>query len=993
MRLRSVSRLGLVAGISWALLASVPVAQAPGRGISPGTFTHKPHDAVPLLVKPGFSPFFQRVPDTSKLSGIAPRTQAGAHADTSVTWVLTVSGGAASVLDGTEVPTDVVVKSPPGLLVDFASVPTCSRDDFVHTVVEDPSRSCPVASQVGVVSVLFGGALADRTYPLYKIEPRAGELAAFGYAYELIFERVGVVVSAELRTEEDYGITLARRATGVPEFAPASFMTFWGVPGDSSHDPERWNPATHNWGAPSETPAVPLMTSSSDCNATALAARLQLRYWSEQGRWLPEDPEDIDYRSPSLQPSGCDGLVFAPQVDVSAAVGEVDSPSGVDVRIDLPRNPDPRGLETPPLKEVKLTLPAGMGLNPAAAHGFEGCALDQIGLRGSSFPMPTPIRFDPGPAHCPEASKIGIATVHAPLVEEPVTGEVFLATPYENPLGSLLALYLVLKAQSPLGHTPIFTVKLPVGVAVDPGTGQVTATIDSLPQLPLESIEIKLARGVRAPLVTPAICGKAVSEVQFTPWSAPQSGPPAVLRDEIELNSGPAGGACGHNPETRPFSPTLMVGTMDPAAAASSSLLLHIGRGDGEQELKTISVELPRGVVPGVRGFASCGEAEIERAEARVGVGGAGVAERDKPSCVEGSKVGSVLVGAGAGPTPLLVKGSVYLAGPYKGAPLSLVAIAPAVAGGTEDRPLFDLGTIVERAALAVDPRSARVTAKLEQVPRSLGGIPLRIQEMRFVLDRAGFIRNSSSCEEKRATAEFEGASGAQVTLLNRYQVGECARLRFRPRLRIGLTGASGRGRHAGLRAVLDSRRDGTAIVRSRVTLPSALGLDEGRLRDVCSDAAFARHECPARSLVGRANASSPLLPQPLTGAIYLRPSGGELPSLALRLDGPVSIEAVGEMRLRDDRRVQVTFTGLPDVPLESLTAQVRGGKGGLLINRHDLCVRAVHFGVRITAHNGKAARRRASAAGRCAAGSRSPRGDSQVKTINPGRADVAASG
>ena len=66
-------------------------------------------------------------------------------------------------------------------------------------------------------------------------------------------------------------------------------------------------------------------------------------------------------------------------------------------------------------------------------------------------------------------------------------------------------------------------------------------------------------------------------------------------------------------------------------------------------------------------------------------------------------------------PTRCKLPGNAYLAGPYKGAPLlSMVTITPAVSGP------FDLGIVVVRVALKVNPETAQITRGLRRHPRRL---------------------------------------------------------------------------------------------------------------------------------------------------------------------------------------------------------------------------------------------------------------------------------
>lgn len=599
-----------------------------------------------------------------------------------------------------------------------------------------------------------------------------------------------------------------------------------------------------------------------------------------------------------------------------------------------------------------------MSINPAKANGLMGCTPEQMGIDETGSAGPGPLQFDTAEADCPDASKIGTAVAETPLVEGPVKGTIYVATPSKNPFHSQLALYLVFDGSG-------FTIKLAVKVEANPQTGQLTATTGSLPQLPLESLSLNLFNGPRAPLSTPQVCGEGSATSRFVPWSAPASGPPESIQNVLMFDSAPGGGSCPQRTTYRAFAPALLVGSLDAAAAASSSFILRVSRSDGDQELKAVAVKLPRGLVASLQdGGSYCSDAEIAHAEARSGLGG-GILERDKPSCPADSRVGSLLIGAGTGSVPLFFKGVVYLAGPYKGAPFSLVMVTPAVAGGTETDPLFDRGAIVFRVALDVDPRTAQISARSDVIPRILDGIPLRIKDIRVLIDRPGFLSNPSSCEEMKVPVEIEGWESGQANLVNRFQMGGCQQLGFQPRLDVRLVGSLP-GQHPKLRAVLKARPGDAGISRTRITLPRSESLDRTRVGTVCPESLLVQHSCPPGSVYGHVTAWSPLLGQPLEGSIYLTSTAKGLPDLVLVLEGQLSLDAVGKIR-SEQNRVQITFTGLPDVPLSKLVLSLRGARKGFLVNSRDLCGRRMYFAGRFTAHNGRVESQRSILGGACA--------------------------
>ena len=907
----------LLAAVAVVLIA-LPVARARADGIVPGSFSYKLHATVPLKTEEEFFPPFQRLPDVNGLFGAPFTQQAGEHADMSVLAGLKVSSTGA-VLDGSEVPEETVTELPPGPIVDIGDVQPCTHTQFFNTIYEI-AGGCPVASQVGVASVIFGGALTDRTYPLYKLAAAQGHLATLGFPYELISQPTGIRMNVDLRAGGDYGLTLSSSQIALPKFVPGPFLTIWGAPAAPAHDSERWDPLTRAWGASLSGPQAPLVANAAACDVGTLEARERLRYWSAPERWLPEDPEDLAFRSFVPPPEGCDRLSFAPQGEVSPAEGQAGDPAGLALKLRLPRAAAPDLLESPPLMGAALTLPAGMSVNPAAADGLAGCAPAQIGLESGTVAGSVPVRFSAAEAGCPAASEVGEGVVDTPLAEGPLAGKIYFATPYRNPFGSLLALYLVFPG-------PGFTVKLAVEVKAEPG-GRLEASVAPLPPLPADSVRLSLAGGPRAPLAPPPGCGEGAIELSLTPWSAPQSGPPARIVSRYSYAAA-AGDRCAGASQ----SPAeLLAGSTVADAGHSSPFVLRL-RGS---ELGAFTVNLPPGLSARVRGVGRCGEVEIERAEAREEPGG-GLAERQDPSCPPSSRVGSLLVGAGPGPAPLAVAGEAYLAGPYGGAPFSLVTITPALAGGTAGDPLFDLGTVVDRVALNIDRRSGALSARVGTAPRVIDGIPLRIGDVRLDLDRPGFVRNPSRCAKTAVTALVESSGGGATAPTSSFRVGGCDRLGFRPKLQVGPVRGRAPGARPAVRAVLRAKPGEAAITAARIVLPASERLDRGRLGGGCEAIPVGPGDCPKAAIRGHATAWSGLLGRALSGPVYLRSRAGARPELVLALGGEAQIEIPARIRLRRGR-VQLELSRLPDLQLTKLVVGLRGGRRGFLVNSRDLC-------------------------------------------------------
>ncbi len=469
-------------------------------------------------------------------------------------------------------------------------------------------------------------------------------------------------------------------------------------------------------------------------------------------------------------------------------------------------------------------------------------------------------------------------------------------------------------------------------------------TIGELPQLPFEDLDLDFFAGPRAIFTSPHLCGGYATTTVLTPWTAPE-GADAMPSSSFEVSAAPGGAPCAASEARAPNEPAFEAGTLTPAAGADSPFVLRLKRENGSQRLRSLGVTLPPGVAGRLAGLRECSAAQIAAAAGRGGLA-EGALERADPSCPAASEVGAVTIGAGAG-APVHLRGRAYLAGPYRGAPLSLAILAPAVIGP------FDLGAVVVRAALFVDPRTAQLTVGADPFPTILHGIPLGIRSVAVDLDRPGFIRNPTSCDPMAVTGASTSLAGQAASLRSRFQVGGCRRLAFRPRLSLRLLGPTHRSAHPRLRIALRGRGGDANVRRIALTLPPTELLENAHIRTICSRRAFTARACPAQSVYGHARAWSPLLAEPLTGPVFLRAGNHELPDLAVALEGRFDLDLAA--RVDSARgRLRATFEALPDVPLSRFELTMRGGDKGLFVNTGGLCARRHRAAVAFLAQNGK---------------------------------------
>jgi hypothetical protein len=841
----------------------------------------------------------------------------------------------------------VRVDLPVGLSVNPGALKQCPLAMF-----ESSPASC-AGSEVGeskVTAAPLGVPVEAPPVTVYNLVPSAGEPALFG------FELLGndVFLRSDVAWAGDYheGFTIA--VPPAPSLGPPldeglvlkNRLVFNGRSGDGT-----------------------FITTPSTCLGPAVAP-----FQSVYSTWLlassVEEEEDPAYQfpedarpplesriPPGTSPKKCDTIPFKPTVAVDPKTPATDSPSGAEVEVTLPHQTKSAGLdqETSHLRTAKVALPTGMGLNPSAANGLQACGDEQFG-KGSGSTTNA----------CPAASKIGTVSIETPpLPEGPLTGDVYVGRQLSRDPASGNEYRIFVEAKSDRYGV---VVRLIGNVSANPQTGQLTTTFAENPQVPFSSFRLTFNGGARAPLTSPPTCGPNKATSEMTPWSmaqgsipvgqngGPSGDPPAAPGDDFTLTETPGVGACAKSMAARPFGPAFGTHTSNPKGGAFTQFATNVARNDGNQELKGVDVTLPPGLTAKLAGVRYCPAAAIATAAAN-----SGAAEAANSSCPDKSLIGSAVVSAGTGPSPYHTTGTVFLSGPYHGAPLSLAVLTPATAGP------FDLGTVLVRVALFVDPETARVHAVSDPIPHVFGGALLDVRSIAVKLDRPKFALNPTNCSAFTTSGALRGGGGnpldpaafSSLPVSSPFKVNGCENLDFKPKLFMRIFGGTRRAKSPKLRAVLVARDGDANIGRSAVKLPKPIFLEQASLANVCTRVQFAAHDCPKDSIYGFAEATTPLLDGPLKGPVYLRSSSHELPDLVVALNGQV--DAVLDGRIDSVKgRMRTTFDTVPDVPVDKFVLTIRGGKKrGLLVNSTNLCARKYKVIARFTGQNGKKANQR----------------------------------
>jgi hypothetical protein len=850
---------------------------------------------------------------------------------------------------------DVEVALPPGMIGNPTVTPKCANADLANAGIP----ICSPNSQVGVASLTFNlfGEVNQGHFPIFNIEPPPGVPAEFGF----IVVGTPIYLTPKLLPNREYALAVGLNSVSQGLALLDSEIRFWGVPGDPAHTPERGfnefgqscaDPLADRTSCTNEftAPIRPFVTNPTACSADPLSTGLELNTWQHPEVVTEKSFDSHDGETPP-NPVGIDGcddprLNFEPTLTARPTTTRADSETGLEVELRLPQKDDTvfaaqnlytgsgadAAIAVPALHSAAVKLPAGMTINPASANGLAACTEEQVELGG------------PEPARCPPQSKLGTVEIVSPLFEHTLPGEIFLAQQKRNKFGALLALYVVVN--DPATGT---VVKLPGRLEADPQSGQLTTRFEENPQLPFSDFKLKFFGGAGAALKTPEACGSYLVSGEFSSWAAadPAHPTPAEMvqsSDTFTLDRAANGQPC--SPPS--FNPTVGAGSGAPVAGQFSPFVLRLDRAEGEQRFATVDVGLPKGLLARLKGVPYCSDAALGQIPTAEGTGGAQAAA---PSCSAASQVGVLSTGLGSGPNPFFAAGKVYLAGPYKGAPLSLALAVPALAGP------FDLGNVVVRAALQIDPETAQVRVVSDPIPSILQGIPLDIRSVLVDVNRDQFTLNPTSCEADSVAGSVSSQQGATASFSNRYQVGGCEQLKFKPRIALTLNGAAKRGGHPALRALVSYPAGGgySNVARASVQLPRSVFFENAHLTTICTKPQFAAGKCPRNSIYGQAAVTTPLLDEPLKGPVYLRASGGDraLPDLVAELNGQIEIDLVGHIDSKN-RGLRATFVGVPDAPIEKFSLSMLGGQKGLLVNSTNACVGKHRATVSFTAHNGK---------------------------------------
>jgi hypothetical protein len=847
--------------------------------------------------------------------------------------------GAGVVPDGGMVK-DILVDSPPGLIGNPSGMPHCTAVQLAGGggrgaggVGKAEAPSCPVDSQVGVIRLKTNlGSAIGETFSVYNMVPPPYAPARFG------FQVLGtlIVLDANVRNGGDFGITVVSHDISESLQLWRATLTLWGVPADPGHDSQRCsyggegmrrnvcgvspfypNELPHHAGVPPR--AFLRLPTSCPPAGVGLQSRVSTDSWENPGVFATAEyfthlaPYFGEEGAPGPQqgPSDCEREPFDPSISVQPTNHQADTPTGLEVEVSLPQEGllNPTGIGTSDLRKAVVALPAGESVSPSAADGLGACSLDEIGLTTGQ------------PAKCPDSSKLGTVQIETPVLEAPLSGSIFLGKPECGPCtvgddlaGQMVKLYIVVEGSGVI-------LKLPGRVELDPVTGEILTTFDNNPQLPFSHLKLNFKAGPRSPLVNPHTCGTYETKAVFTPWSG---NPPAETTSSFEITSGPGGKPCPTS-TIQGFAPGFAAGTTNNQAGAFSPLAVTFSRADGEQQLGGVTVKTPPGLLGSLSAVSLCREPAASQG-----------------SCPASSEIGSLTVAAGAGANPFYVTGGkVFLTGAYKDGQFGLSIVVPAKAGP------FDLGTVIVRGSVLVDPITAALTVTTDPLPTILDGIPLDLRSVNVTIGKSRFIFNPTNCNPLSLYGTLTGGLGTVDPITNSFQVTNCAALGFKPIFHVSTSGKTSRLNGASLDVKLSypagSMGTQSNIGKVKVDLPKQLPSRLTTLQKACPDSVFNANPaaCPPASRVGQATATTPIIPEALSGpAFFVSHGGAQFPELVIVLSGyGVSVQLHGETFINEKTNVtSSTFRQIPDVPIGTFELKLPQGPNSALAANGNLC-------------------------------------------------------
>jgi hypothetical protein len=823
----------------------------------------------------------------------------------------------------------------PGLATDPSAVKECSMESFGDKEAFPGSgtgfytaSNCPesrVGKQDATVSVEKAGGLDLALEGIvYNLEPKEGLASEYGVALELPKAITGGALKELFEYLEAHG----QPAPGKPEQKVAEEGQYyahtliegnveWGKQAKGTDEGDY-----HDYFEIEVSTALPLVSSRLDFEGTKGAGDFVTNATSCPGHNTTTlqlasaegSPVKETYTTP-VGLSGCDLVPFNPSFVLTPATTQSDAPDGITAELGVPHNPTE--IDDSQLKTATFTLPPGMTLNPSAAKNLTACTVAEARIHSEEAGM-----------SCPSSSELGTVELTVPTLPTPLTGKLYLGGPVTgSETGPITKPPYIVYLDAESARYGV-SVRLKGETTPNETTGQITTVFSENPEQPFTKVTLKFNGGALAPIANPLACGEATTAASLTSVAKPLEA--TTISSIFAVDSNGAKGACA---SPLAFAPTQATATSAPNGGAHTNYTFTLQRSEGQQYLSQVKTELPAGLVGAIPTVPLCSEAQA-------------LAE----SCSAESLIGRVAVEAGSG-SPLALSGSVYLTGPYNGAPYGLYISVPIEAGP------FKLGNSITRATINVEPLTGRVivTSTLPNIVK--GGIVVRLQKLTVEINRSDFMSNPTNCGvlATESVVTGLGTPGTSVSLSSPFQVANCSALAFKPSFKAATKANASKKYGASLETTINEPAGGANIKSVMVQLPVQLPSRQETLKRACPVATFETNIAACKeAIVGSARANTPVLPNKLTGDAYLvSHAGAAFPDLDLVLEADgVHVILVGNIDIKHNITT-TTFAATPDVAVSSITVSLPMGVHSLLSPFGSLCARALVMPTTIVGQNG----------------------------------------
>jgi hypothetical protein len=851
-------------------------------------------------------------------------TQAGGHPNFGITDFKIDTTGAFPNEAPSGVITHIRTDVAPGVATNPDSPAKCSFEEFgkefepapgIHTGLYEKPK-CESGSEIGVNSVIV--------YLGPEASPKGGDLPIEGNVYNLLQPK-GLASDFGVALPLPKALTEALLGGATPQLYAHTLIegsVEWGAESAGTGKADY-----HDYFEINVSPLLPLissrlvfngragagdfLTNPTSCTGVGPQTTTRLTLNFQSGEVVPP----ATYETP-IGTENCGLVPFEPGFALAQATTGSEAPDGITTELTLAHKTGATEIDDSQLKAVSVTMPEGLTMNAAAAAGLEACTPAEIGV-GTKNPMT-----------CPEGAKLGTVTLNVPgLPAGSLQGNVYLGGPESGPItgGANAAepeYTIYISAESERYGVDV---RLKGVVKPNAKTGQMTATFSENPEQPFSSLVLRFNGGPLAPLANGLKCEASTAATTFTPFSATAAKSPQA---NFEITG------C---PSTLPFALTQSIEYEPRTGGWHSSYTFNLARTSSQQYVEKLKTTLPSGLIGEIPAVTLCGEPQAAEG-----------------TCAANSRIGTATVTAGAGSSPYTFTGPVYMTGPYNGAPFGLSIAVPAVAGP------FNLGTVVTRSTISINPTTARVTAE-SALPTIVKGVPLRLRSISVNVSRQGFLLNPTNCQEEATESTLTSTFGTlQEGLKSPFQAEGCSGLAFKPTFTASTSGKPSKANGASLVTTI-TQPAGQANMKSVfVTLPKQLPSRLTTLQKACLLKVFEANplacakESPG-SEVGTATAVTPALPVPMTGPAFLVARGEEFPALELVLEGD-GVRVIVEGKTDIKKGITTTnFATTPDVPVSSITVNLPlGPHSALSAPGGNLCAPTLVMPTIITGQNGK---------------------------------------